>query len=115
METTDDGRQTTEKARPWRCENGHVLGVVARNGSGIRQLLLYRQAVDLTTDDGRLRLSTAGTTDDGEMEEVEVMAAVSGLVMDVRCSVCGGLRTWVPGEEQLREMLRKMGRVLEEE
>ena len=105
METRDEGRGTREMAaRPWRCENGHVLGVVARNGSGIRQLLLYRQAVDLMTDDGRL------TTD-----EVDVMAAVSGLVMDVRCSVCGGLRTWVPGEEQLREMLGRMGRVLEEE
>lgn len=56
-----------------------MLGQVRRNGSGVRQLLLYRQALEM----------------DGE-GEVDVMAVVDGLVMDVRCSVCGRVRTWVP-------------------
>lgn len=32
------------EAKPWVCKGGHVMGLVVRNGSGIRQLLLYREA-----------------------------------------------------------------------
>lgn len=78
--------------KAWRCQSGHVLGQVARNGSGVRQLLLYRQAVD---DKGS-----------ETMEEVDVMAVVQGLVLDVRCSICQRIRTWQPGEEGLRQLLR---------
>lgn len=73
-----------EAVKPWMCRGGHVLGQVRRNGSGVRQLLLYREAIE-----------------PGE-GEVEVMAVVDGLVMDVRCSVCGRVRTWVPGRENPR-------------
>jgi hypothetical protein len=61
----------------WRCSGGHALGIVVRNGSGRSQLLLYRKAI------GRQ-----------EAEEVDVMALVDGLVLDVKCSVCGRMRTW---------------------
>lgn len=74
----------------WQCPNGHVMGQVVRNGSGIRMLLLYRQAIN--KDDN---------------EEVDIMAIVEGHVADVRCSICGKMRTWVPGEESLRRLLRK--------
>jgi len=80
--------------RPWRCGNGHVLGQVFRNGSGVRQLLLYREAVDLTVE--------------GEgMVEVDVMAVVDGFVADIRCSICGCVRSWVPGEESVRLLLER--------
>ncbi len=79
--------------KPWKCGGGHVLGHVVRNGSGIRQLLLYRRAVNL---------ETALVQD---LAEVEVMAIVEGLVMDVNCSECGCIRTWVPGEESIRRLL----------
>jgi len=74
----------SDVVKPWMCRGGHVLGMVRRNGSGVRQLLLYRQALG----------------QDGE-GEVDVMAVVDGLVMDVRCSVCGRVRTWVPSKEAL--------------
>ena len=75
--------------RIWQCENGHVLGMVARNGSGVNQLCIYRQAIDLT---------------DEEPAAPEVMAILEGYVFDIRCSVCGTTRTWFPDEAALAEM-----------
>ena len=78
------------EVKRWKCLGCEAtLGLVQRNGSGVRQLILYRQAI---LDAG---------------EEVEVMAVVMGTVMDVRCSVCGRVRTWwettyPPGEEITR-------------
>lgn len=71
-----------EELRPWLCgvQKGHVLGMVRKNGSGVRQLLLYRHAVDVEAV---------------EMAEVDVIAVLDGRVMDVRCSVCGEVRTWM--------------------
>jgi len=88
-----------DEMKPWKCRNGHVMGVVVRNNSGVRQLLLYRKAVNLTPRPPSL---------DGKGEnEVDVMAIVEGHVMDVRCSICECLRTWVPGEEALRKLLER--------
>ena len=30
----------------WKCRNGHTMGVVVRMGSGVENLLLYREALD---------------------------------------------------------------------
>lgn len=79
-----------DELKPWKCKGGHTLGLVRRNGSGVRQLLLYREAVG------------------DEMAEVDVMAVVEGYVADVRCSVCGRVRTWVPGEEALARLLEQV-------
>jgi hypothetical protein len=76
--------------KPWKCGNGHVLGQVRRNGTGIRQLLLYREAVDY---------------DAFESAEVDVIAIVEGYVTEVRCSVCGSVRTWVPGKEAIEKLI----------
>jgi hypothetical protein len=86
-----------EQARAWLCKGKHVLGMVARNGSGIRQLWLYREAID---EEGE------------EPAEVEVMAVVEGLCMDVRCSICGEVRTWAPGEEAIRKLLEGRGKTV---
>jgi hypothetical protein len=56
------------------------MGMVERvrvNGRHVDRLLLYRQAIV-----------------DGE-GMVDVMAVVQGTVLDVRCSICGAVRTWV--------------------
>ena len=82
-------------AKSWMCPGRHVLGLVQRNGRGIRQLWLYRLAVDLSDDDPTSE----------EMAEVDVMAVVEGLALDVRCSICGRVRTWVPGEEAIRRLI----------
>jgi uncharacterized protein (DUF2342 family) len=82
------------------------MGVVVRNNSGVRQLLLYRQAVYLDLPPSPS--TSSGQALDGKGEnEVDVMAIVEGHVMDVRCSICESLRTWVPGEEALRKLLER--------
>lgn len=83
----------SEQIKAWRCPGGHVMGQVARNGSGVRVLLLYRQA--LPESEG----------------EVDVMAVVEGYVADVRCSMCGAVRTWVPGTEQLQALVERLLRM----
>jgi hypothetical protein len=67
----------------WKCPDGHVLGQVRRTGSKVQRLLLYRRAINIKASEM-------------SMDEVEVMAVVEGFVMDVRCSICGGMRTWRP-------------------
>jgi hypothetical protein len=74
----------------WKCKNGHVMGQVVRNGSKVRQLLLYRDALD---------------QDSLDIQVVDVIAVVEGYCADVRCSVCGNVRTWVPGAEAMRQLL----------
>lgn len=81
---------------PWKCKSGHVLGQSGRNGRGIRQVIIYREAIDLE------KLGDAP----------DVLLVAEGLVMDVRCSICGEMRTWVPGEEAIQkiiEMYQKRG------
>ena len=81
--------------KAWKCGNGHALGQVQRNGSGIPMLALYRQALDLE-DPG---------------EPPDVMACLEGYAMDVRCSICGEMRTWYPEAEAMEELMRKVGRI----
>jgi hypothetical protein len=72
----------------------------------VRHLLLYRQAINLTPRPN----SDPSLKGKGEVKgenEVDVMAIVEGHVMDVRCSICESLRTWVPGEEALRKLLER--------
>ena len=78
----------------WKCPDGHVLGQVRRNGSKVQRLLLYRAAVSYESSP----MGAPGASAISKMEEVEVMAVVEGLVIDVRCSICGGIRTWRPGK-----------------
>jgi len=87
----------SDEMKPWRCkENGHILGMTYRDASGIRKMLLYREAIDEL----------------GDMAEVDVMAVVEGHVLDVRCSICGALRTWVPGEESLRQLIERHNAII---
>lgn len=81
----------TEEMKQWRCKHGHLLGLVTRNGSGLRQLLLLRHAVD-----------QEGSAD------VDVMAVVSGTVMEIRCDICNDMRTWYQGDEDLRLLIERV-------
>ena len=84
-----------DEMRVWTCENGHVLGLVRRNGRGITQLMVYRQAVDMAAE---------------EPEPPEVMALVEGTVFDIRCSACESVRTWMAGEEAMKRLLESRER-----
>jgi hypothetical protein len=72
-----------DQVKLWKCGNGHALGMVARNSSGVRNLLLYREAAP-------------GPGMPGEDEMPEVMAVVVGYMAEVRCSVCGAIQSWLP-------------------
>ena len=85
-----------ETVQVWRCkegQEGHVLGQVRKNGRGSNQLLLYRHAVAA----------------DESPAEVDVMAVVQGSVVDIRCDICGALRTWVPGQAEYERLMRHYG------
>jgi hypothetical protein len=84
-----------DEQKLWKCPNGHILGLSTRNGSHVRQLMLFRHAVRYP-----------------EYLPAEVIARVAGSVMDVRCSICGEMRTWAPGQEYIDELIRKHTRVI---
>ncbi len=79
-----------DEIRLWKCKNGHTLGQTRRSGKGIDRLFLYRQAVDLTGD---------------HPNEIDVIAVVEGTVMDIRCGLCGEVRTWMTGQEAMKRLL----------
>lgn len=87
-----------DEMRIWTCENGHVMGLVRKNGRGITQLLVYRQAVDTTAE---------------EPEAPEVMGIIEGTVLDIRCSVCDSVRTWFPSQDALDRLLERAGKKVE--
>ena len=80
----------------WKCQNGHSLGQVVRNGSNIRILLLYRNAIDPCKDEMSVQR--------------DVFCRVEGYVADVSCSICGSTRTWMPGEESLNRLIERVKR-----
>lgn len=81
------------EVKAWKCNNGHVMGHVSRNGRGIRHLLLYREAID---------------GDTAELPDPDVIAVIEGYVADVRCSICGAVRTWVPGQEAIDRLVAQV-------
>lgn len=83
----------SEYPKAWRCPGNHNMGLVIRDGGGVRKLLLYRDAVD---------------DEHVAMDETDVMGVVEGYVADIRCSICGQIRTWVPGEEAMKRLLERI-------
>jgi hypothetical protein len=73
----------------WTCERGHVMGTVQQGN-----LLLYRQAI----------------TPSEPTEAVDVIAVVEGYVANVRCSICGAMRTWFPVEAAMAKLLTHYAR-----
>jgi hypothetical protein len=93
----------SESIKPWKCEHGHVLGAVERvkittaNGSTahVSRLMLYRQAVDPEAD---------------QPVDVDVIAAVEGTTLNIRCSICGAVRPWFIGEDAIERLLERFQR-----
>lgn len=78
----------------WRCPKGHILGQVERNGRGVQQLYIYRTAIDLDEMDG-------------ETPEIIAIAGDGVDIVDVSCSICWTVRTWVPSKAALERMIKK--------
>lgn len=88
--------------RQWKCQNGHVLGVIERmemNEAGqkrqVTRLLLFRQAIDPMQ---------------GNIQDADVIASVEGTTFDVRCSVigCCETRSWFIGEDAIQRLLQRV-------
>ncbi len=97
MDRDQDDARDYSGAKSWRCKRGHTMGIVVRQNR-VRRLLLLREALEIPP-----------YSMDGQ-GEVDVMAVVEGYVADVKCSICGDVRTWVPGEEALRRLLKQARR-----
>lgn len=72
---------------PWRCANDHILGMVKRGGK--KSLLLYRHALDMNVD---------------APAEVEVLGRLQGSMLEIKCDVCGAVRTWMEDEPKGRKV-----------
>lgn len=79
-----------DELRIWTCRNGHALGQIRKSGRGLHQLFLYRQAVNL---------------DQTSPCDVDIIAVVEGTVMDICCDICGEVRTWIAGQEQMDRLI----------
>ena len=79
----------------WTCPQGHILGLVVINGSNVRRLTLYRQA--LRPDDD---------------QEPEILCTLTGLggADDVECSICRQKRSYDPDAEAMRRLIRSIKR-----
>ena len=72
------------------------MGFVTRNGSKVQRLLLLRNAIE----DGDVLPDLPVGVEVVQVRELEVMAVVEGYAADVRCSVCGSIRSWFPGRRK---------------
>lgn len=86
--------------KQWKCEKGHVLGIVERvqvSGKArkyhVSRLMLFRNAIDLEPEHHV------------SLEDVDVIANIEGTVMDIRCSCCGSIRTWYLGAATLERFM----------
>ena len=90
-------RKLNGQVVPFKCRRGpggHVLGMVVKDEAGIPQLLLLRHAIPNTDDFS---------------PDVDVMGMVDGL-SEFKCSICGRIRTWMPGPEALQRIIDKMNK-----
>lgn len=90
-------RRNRKDPIPWKCPNGHIMGVISKNGSNVSQLILYRQAIDMESD---------------EPIEPEVFGVLDGIggMDNIKCSLCGEIRDWDPDREALKRLLKQVER-----
>lgn len=76
--------------KQWPCRNNHALGMIQLNGDGVPQLMLYRHAVDLTSE---------------EPAEVDLMLGPLLGRMPVRCDICNQVELWDISDKALAELI----------
>lgn len=87
----------SSEVRVWRCDHGHVLGHIQTRYPGgwkTTELVVYRQALDQAHPGA----------------EPDVMLVTRSEVIDVRCSICGSMRTFVPGAAEINRMIERFRR-----
>lgn len=83
-----------DETRTFECKNDHVMGLITKNGKGTRRLLVYRYAIDKDHLEGA--------------DPPEVMGIVEGFYYGLRCSVCGAIRTYIPGEAEMINLIKNL-------
>ena len=75
----------------WECKHGsgHVLGIVQKNSSGESSLLLYRNAVDQNAE---------------KPAEVDIIAVIHS-ADEIKCEICGRVRTWAPNQAAFERLM----------
>jgi hypothetical protein len=83
-----------ESGKPWLCPGKqHIIGIVTRNGSGIRVLRQLRESMP------------AKKSEEG-FAPGDISAVIEGYAV-VTCSICGRERVWEPGQEALERVIRQ--------
>jgi len=77
--------------KPWQCKNKHILGIIRLNGNQTPQLMLYRHAVDSSSD---------------HPAEVDLMIGPLVGRMPVRCDICDDVSVWDASVDALAELIR---------
>jgi hypothetical protein len=67
-----------KELKQWRCKNNHILGYIGYNGSGLPQLRVLREALDMQAE---------------HPDEVDLLGPLDGR-MPIRCSICDDVRLW---------------------
>jgi hypothetical protein len=93
--------------QPWKCKQGHVLGMIRANSQRRPILMLYRHAVDLDALPAvPLRLMAQGLAvraGSPSAADVDVMGLLSGGMREIRCDVCGGVQEWTGWRHKARK------------
>lgn len=76
----------------WKCNRGHILGYIRWSGNGFPQLMVLREAINMTDD---------------HPAEVDLLGPLSG-VMDVRCSICNDVRPWAINVDTLLALFESL-------
>lgn len=79
----------SDDIRIWKCKHGHGLGVVQQNGAKIGRLMLYRNAIDVEVQNPA---------------EVDIIAVIDSAI-DIRCDICGEVRTWAPNQAAYERLM----------
>lgn len=81
--------------REFEDGKGHVLGQIHEDGRGLKELWVYQNAVDHTQAGG------------GDLPEVIVCTDSAS---KVKCTICGEVRAWIPGEAELERIIQRKRR-----
>ena len=74
----------------WKCRNNHALGIIRLNGNRTPQLMLYRHAVDSSSE---------------HPAEVDLMIGPLVGRMPVRCDICDTVSLWDVSVDALAELI----------
>ncbi len=77
----------------WKCRDGHVLGLMTRDGSKRWYLQLYREALNMKPG--------------AEHQEVELVGTIYGDAT-ILCSQCGEKLTWIGDPAVIRKRLERL-------